>query len=247
MTGRTRPRVAGDPVSGAAATRTPARPVAGWRRPGWAHAPKLTGRRMMVAAMALFLVVVLASPFQTYLSRRASVAASERQQQQLNAQLAELKHQSEQWQDPAFVARQARIRLQYIRPGDTLYTVLDAHGNPIEPPAPAADGEGPRGRPPAQLELGAVDQRARHRHRAVTADAGGDAASGERRRRRDRPVAAGPAAPGDPGGGAPVPVRQPRRGRDRVPAARRHSLPDAVLPDLPEGGRRGCRRWRRPG
>ena len=106
-------------------------------RPGWANPPKLTGRRMMVAAMALFLVVVLASPFQTYLSRRASVAASERQQQQLNAQLAELQHQSAQWQDPAFVARQARIRLQYIRPGDTLYTVLDAQGNPLEPPAQA--------------------------------------------------------------------------------------------------------------
>jgi len=92
----------------------------------------------MVAAMVLFLVVVLASPFQTYLSRRASVAASERQQQQLNDQLAELRHQSELWRDPAYVARQARVRLQYIRPGDTLYTVLDAHGNPIDPPAPVA-------------------------------------------------------------------------------------------------------------
>ena len=115
--------------------------AAGWAvrlRPDWVHAPRLTGRRMMVAAMALFLVVVLASPFQTYLSRRASVAGSERQQQQLNAQLAELQHQSEQWQDPAFVARQARIRLQYIRPGDTLYTVLDAHGDPLGPPTQAA-------------------------------------------------------------------------------------------------------------
>ncbi|HEY0167121.1 MAG TPA: septum formation initiator family protein [Jatrophihabitans sp.] len=111
------------------------------RRPAWAHAPKLTGRRMMVAAMALFLVVVLASPFQTYLSRRASVADSERQQRQLTAQLAELRRQSEQWQDPAFVARQARIRLQYIRPGDTLYTVLDAHGNPLGPPPAAAAAE----------------------------------------------------------------------------------------------------------
>ncbi|HEX8766800.1 MAG TPA: septum formation initiator family protein [Jatrophihabitans sp.] len=110
-------------------------------RPAWVHAPKLTGRRMMVAAMALFLVVVLASPFQTYLSRRASVAASERQQQQLTAQLAELQRQSEQWQDPAFVARQARIRLQYIRPGDTLYTVLDAQGHPLQPPAQAAATE----------------------------------------------------------------------------------------------------------
>ena len=125
------------PVAGeGSATRAAGRAVR--FRPGWAHAPRLTGRRMMVAAMALFLVVVLASPFQTYLSRRASVAGSERQQQQLNAQLAQLQHQSEQWQDPAFVARQARIRLQYIRPGDTLYTVLDAQGNPLVPPAQAA-------------------------------------------------------------------------------------------------------------
>ena len=125
------------PVAGAgSASRAAGRAVR--FRPGWAHPPKLTGRQMMVAAMALFLVVVLASPFQTYLSRRASVAASERQQQQLNARLAELEHQSAQWQDPAFVARQARIRLQYIRPGDTLYTVLDAHGNPLGPPAQPA-------------------------------------------------------------------------------------------------------------
>lgn len=85
---------------------------------------------MMIAAMALFLVVILASPFQTYLSRRASVANSERQQQQLNAQVAQLQHQTAQWQDPAFVERQARVRLQYIRPGDTLYTVLNADGTP---------------------------------------------------------------------------------------------------------------------
>lgn len=129
MAARTPTRVAG--------VASPARPAFSGRRPAWARAPKLTGRGMMVAAMALFLVVVLASPFQTYLSRRSSVADSERQQQQLNTQLAQLRHQSEQWQDPAFVARQARIRLQYIRPGDTLYTVLDAHGAPIAPPATA--------------------------------------------------------------------------------------------------------------
>ncbi|HEX8081010.1 MAG TPA: septum formation initiator family protein [Jatrophihabitans sp.] len=132
MAARTPTRVAGRPRQAGGASPT------GRRWPAWVRAPKLTGRRMMVAAMALFLVVVLASPFQTYLSRRASVADSERQQRQLNAQLAELRQQSEQWQDPAFVARQARIRLQYIRPGDTLYTVLDAHGNPLEPPAAAA-------------------------------------------------------------------------------------------------------------
>jgi cell division protein FtsB len=120
----------GSAVGGSAAARR--RTVAGIVR------PRLTGRGMLVAAMALFLVVILASPFQTYLNRRASVASSERQQQQLNARVAQLQHETEQWNDPAFLERQARVRLQYIRPGDTLYTVLDANGNPLSPPASAA-------------------------------------------------------------------------------------------------------------
>jgi len=100
--------------------------------------PRLTRRTMMVAAMALFLVIILASPFQTYLSRRASVASSERQQRQLAAQVAQLRQQTEQWNDPAYIERQARVRLQYIRPGDTLYTVLNAQGQPLTAePAPS--------------------------------------------------------------------------------------------------------------
>lgn len=93
--------------------------------------PRLTGRTMMVAAMSLFLVVILASPFQTYLNRRASVASSERQQHELNAHVAQLQIETNQWKDPAYVERQARVRLQYIRPGDTLYTVLNAQGQPL--------------------------------------------------------------------------------------------------------------------
>jgi cell division protein FtsB len=100
--------------------------------------PRLTGRTMLVAAMALFLVVILASPFQTYLNRRASVASSERQQRDLAARVAQLQAQNDLWQDPAYVERQARVRLQYIRPGDTLYTVLDAQGQPLQPAAGVA-------------------------------------------------------------------------------------------------------------
>jgi cell division protein FtsB len=107
------------------------------RRPLSGGRPRLTGRTMMVAAMALFLLVILASPFQTYLNRRASVANSERQQRELNARVAQLQAQTDQWRDPAYVERQARVRLQYIRPGDTLYTVLDANGKPLQVQAPA--------------------------------------------------------------------------------------------------------------
>jgi cell division protein FtsB len=97
-------------------------------RPIRVRRPQLTGRNMMITAMALFLVVVLASPLQTYLNRRDSLAAARRQQQQLSQQVVQLQHQSDQWNDPAFVEREARIRLQYVRPGDTLYTVLNADG-----------------------------------------------------------------------------------------------------------------------
>jgi septum formation initiator len=84
----------------------------------------------MITAMALFLVVVLASPLQTYLNRRDSLAATVKQQSELRQRVADLQHQSAQWSDPSFVEREARARLQYVRPGDTLYTVLNADGTP---------------------------------------------------------------------------------------------------------------------
>nr|MDQ2958756.1 septum formation initiator family protein [Actinomycetota bacterium] len=127
----------GQPGTGRPVTGRPAidRSAAGRVR---LRRPRLTGRTMMVAAMTLFLVVILASPFQTYLNRRASVASSERQQRELSEHVAQLQAQTDQWKDPAYVERQARARLQYIRPGDTLYTVLNAQGQPLAAePAPA--------------------------------------------------------------------------------------------------------------
>ncbi|MCW2540843.1 MAG: acyl-phosphate glycerol 3-phosphate acyltransferase [Frankiales bacterium] len=85
---------------------------------------------MLVSAMALFLVIVLASPLQTYLSRRGGVAASQRQNAELQQRVLQLQQQSDAWNDPSYVERQARARLQYIRPGDTLYTILNADGTP---------------------------------------------------------------------------------------------------------------------
>jgi len=102
--------------------------------------PQLTGRRVIITAMVLFMAVLLASPLQSYLSRRSSVADSQRQQQQLQQHVKQLQQETAQWQDPAYVARQARDRLGYILPGDTLYTVLNADGTPKPESAPAGSG-----------------------------------------------------------------------------------------------------------
>jgi hypothetical protein len=83
---------------------------------------------MVIIAMALFLVVLLASPLQTYLNRRDTLAGQRQQQSQLAQQVAALQKQNAQWADPSFIEREARARLQYVRPGDTLYTVLNADG-----------------------------------------------------------------------------------------------------------------------
>jgi cell division protein FtsB len=111
--------------------------LAVWRR------PKLTGRAMLVTAMALFLVVVLASPLQTYLNRRDALAASRQQRDQLNEQVAQLNQQSALWDDPAYVEREARARLQFVRPGDTLYTVISPDGS-VRSPSPGDVGAVPR-------------------------------------------------------------------------------------------------------
>ena len=99
--------------------------------------PQLTARNMMIAAMALFLVVILAPALQTYLGRRSSLSDAQRHGHDLASQISQLQAQTKQWDDPAFVERQARERLQYIRPGDTLYTVLNADGTPRENTKPS--------------------------------------------------------------------------------------------------------------
>jgi hypothetical protein len=83
---------------------------------------------MMITAMALFLIVLLASPLQTYLNRRDTLNGQRREQVQLAEQVGLLQKQTAQWNDPSFIEREARARLQYVRPGDTLYTVLNADG-----------------------------------------------------------------------------------------------------------------------
>jgi cell division protein FtsB len=84
----------------------------------------LTGRALVLGAMLILLAVVLAPPVHRYLAARSSVQQAQRQRQDDQRQLAELKQQLKQWDDPAYVEQQARSRLQYAMPGDTVYVVL---------------------------------------------------------------------------------------------------------------------------
>jgi len=67
--------------------------------------------------------VLLAVPLRNYLAERATLGAELNDQQQLQAQLANLDEEKAALADPAYIAAEAKRRLQYVKPGDTVYVV----------------------------------------------------------------------------------------------------------------------------
>jgi cell division protein FtsB len=87
--------------------------------------PVLTGRALVLGVLVIALVVVLASPVKRYLGSRHDVGAAAAQLQHDRSQLAALAKQRARWSDPGYVQQQARKRLQFAMPGDTVYIVVD--------------------------------------------------------------------------------------------------------------------------
>ncbi len=72
----------------------------------------------------MLLVLLLAAPLHRYLAARSAVQQADQQRRQGDAQLAQLQQQDKQLSDPAYIEQQARVRLQYALPGDTVYVVV---------------------------------------------------------------------------------------------------------------------------
>jgi cell division protein FtsB len=87
--------------------------------------PVLTGRALALGAVVVLLVVLLAAPINRYLSSRSAIGNAAQQLHDDQKQLADLKKQRALWSDPGYIERQARTRLQYAMPGDTVYGVVD--------------------------------------------------------------------------------------------------------------------------
>jgi cell division protein FtsB len=100
------------------------------RQPGSGVRPPrraVTGRALVLATLVVLLIVLLASPLNRYFASRHDLSAAATQLHDDNAQLAKLKAQQKQWGDPGYIQAQARARLQYAMPGDTVYVVVN-HG-----------------------------------------------------------------------------------------------------------------------
>jgi len=104
----------------------------------------LSVRAMVLGVVLLAGFALLFPTVRAYLGQRAEldalaadVASSEQQAEELRAQL-------ERWDDPAYVAAQARERFAYVMPGETSYQVIDPEVVVDELPADdAGEGNGP--------------------------------------------------------------------------------------------------------
>ena len=87
--------------------------------------PVLTGRALVLGGVVLLLIVLLAAPVNRYLTSRHEVGRAAQQLREHRKELTELTKQQQRWGDPGYIQQQARIRLQYAMPGDTVYVVVD--------------------------------------------------------------------------------------------------------------------------
>jgi cell division protein FtsB len=85
----------------------------------------VTGRALVLGTLVVILLVLLASPLHRYFASRGDVGHAAQQLHDDQAQLDALQKQLQRWSDPGYIQQQARQRLQFAMPGDTVYIVVN--------------------------------------------------------------------------------------------------------------------------
>ena len=81
-------------------------------------------RRATILLLALCAVVVtIAYPLQEYLAQRSQLAAIDAQNAALSTKVTSIQRQIALWNDPGYVAIQARSQLHYVLPGEEGFTL----------------------------------------------------------------------------------------------------------------------------
>ena len=81
-------------------------------------------RQVAILGIVLCAVALsLAYPLRNYIDQRAQLAAAVADQRSLERQVAELQLQQAALSDPDYLRAEAKKRLQYVMPGDTVYVV----------------------------------------------------------------------------------------------------------------------------
>ena len=83
---------------------------------------------MVLALVAATLLVTLAVPVRAWFSQRAEIASLRADVDAARDRVAALQIERQRWEDPAFVAAEARRRLHFVLPGEVGFVTLGADG-----------------------------------------------------------------------------------------------------------------------
>ncbi len=94
----------------------------------------------MLGVVLVAVALAIAVPLRGYLHQRDELAKALAEQQSLEQQVADLKERKAALQDPNYIKAEARRRLQYVSPGETVYRIVaPPAAEPTDPAAAATD------------------------------------------------------------------------------------------------------------
>lgn len=116
--------------AGAAGPRTSNRPRRGsggaTRAAKGAFARRSTRRLAVLGGVFVLLAIMLVPPLRAYLVQQQEYGDLQIKVARQEQSKTDLQARTERWNDPVFIEQQARERLQYVRPGETAYTIVGA-------------------------------------------------------------------------------------------------------------------------
>lgn len=132
---RERTAAASRPAGAARQRRTAAAVPPEERAPVWG----ITRRALVLIALVVVALATLVPTVNRYVTQRQQLAAAEQQVAQQRQDVKDLEAEVARWDDPTFVASQARERLLFAMPGETQYRLTDSSGKDV--PATEAQQE----------------------------------------------------------------------------------------------------------
>ena len=109
----------------------------------------ISGRSLAFATVLLILAITIAPPLHSFFEQRVQINAYRAQLAASESTLKEAEKELTMWNDPTYIASQARIRLHYVFPGEREYIVLNNNSSAPAQSVPVAPLEGvvPSGTP----------------------------------------------------------------------------------------------------
>lgn len=102
---------------------------------GWLGGIRFSGFMAIMLGLVVLAVFVLVPSVGTYLDQRQRIASLQESVALTQAEVDALQEERDRYDDPNFIASQARERLYYVKPGEVVYLVdndLDANILPLQ-------------------------------------------------------------------------------------------------------------------